>query len=63
MDDKLGRFEKMRDDIIDEHRAVTQKIEDLKLENKTKTATFKQLMAQKLTLSSFIETYRKYDLL
>ncbi len=58
----LTSFIRMRDEIESEHERIRCQLEDMKTTRKT-TATFKQLMARKLTLASFLETYRKYDLL
>lgn len=58
----LASFIRMRDEIASEHERIRCQLEDMKATRKT-TATFKQLMALKLTLASFLETYRKYDLL
>lgn len=62
-EDMLPRFIQMRDDIANEYDSVRETLEQMMLQNKTKTATFKQLTARKLTLASLIDTYRKYDLL
>ncbi len=58
----LASFIRMRDEIASEHERIRCQLEDMKATSKT-TATFKQLMARKLTLASFLETYRKYGLL
>ena len=58
----LASFIRMRDEIASEHERIRCQLEGMKATRKT-TATFKQLMALKLTLASFLETYRKYDLL
>ena len=38
-------------------------MEKLKAQDKTRTATYRQLMGQKLTLGQMLETYRVYGLL
>ena len=43
--------------------AIRYCMEKLKAQDKTRTATYRQLMGQKLTLGQMLETYRVYGLL
>ena len=53
MDEKrLAAFEK-----------TTEKMEDLKGDGKEKSATYRQLMGNKLTYQNLLAMYRLYDLL
>lgn len=57
------KFEKMLQAVLDEYDVTVDKMEKLKKENKTKTATYKQLMASKLTLQNIISRYEIYGLI
>lgn len=57
------KFEKMLQAVLLEYDDVTSKLEKLKSENKTKTVTYKQLMASKLTLQNIISRYEIYGLI
>lgn len=61
--DSLDRFKEMRDAVVAEYDDVSTVLEDLKREQKMRTATFKQLTARKLTLATLLDMYGKYDLL
>lgn len=62
-DAMLDSFIRMRDGVASEYEDISEQLDSMKAAQKTSTATFKQLMARKLTLASFLDTYRKYDLL
>lgn len=62
-DAMLDSFIRMRDDVAAEYEDISEQLDSMKAAQKTSNATFKQLMARKLTLASFLDTYRKYDLL
>lgn len=61
--DSLDRFKEMRDAVVAEYDDISTVLEDLKREQKMRTATFKQLTARKLTLATLLDMYGKYDLL
>lgn len=63
MSERLEKFEKMLRAIQDEYAKVCSKMEALKTEGKTKTVTYKQLMARKLTLQNMLSMYEIYGLL
>lgn len=63
MSEREEKFEKMLRDILEEYDATVSKMEKLKDENKTKTVTYKQLMAKKHTLQNIISRYKVYGLL
>lgn len=62
-DAMLDSFIRMLGDVATEYENISEQLDSMKAAQKTSTATFKQLMARKLTLASFLDTYRKYDLL
>ena len=57
------KFEKMLQSVLAEYDDVTSKMEKLKSENKTKTVTYKQLMASRLSLQNMISRYEIYGLI
>ena len=46
-----------------EYEKTTEKMEDLKGDGKEKSATYRQLMGNKLTYQNLLAMYRLYDLL
>ena len=63
MTEREEKFEKMLKAILDQYDDVVAKMEKLKVEDKTKTVTYKQLMATKLSLGDMIAMYKLYGLL
>ena len=57
------KFEKMLQSVLAEYDEVISKMEKLKSENKTKTVTYKQLMASRLSLQNMISRYEIYGLI
>lgn len=60
---RLNKFEQMLEDINTQYSNVTAKLEKLKKENKSKTATFKQLLATKMQYKNMLILYKSYELL
>ena len=63
MTEREEKFEKMLRAVQSEYDATVQKLEKLKSEGKTKTATYRQLLGDKLTLQNILSWYRAYGLL
>ena len=63
MTEREEKFEKMLKAILDQYDDVVAKMEKLKVEDKTKTVTYKQLMATKLSLGNMLAMYKLYGLL
>ena len=64
MDEKrLAAFEKMLTFVQQEYEKTTEKMEALKGDGKEKSATYRQLMGNKLTYQNLLAMYRLYDLL
>ncbi|MDE5866995.1 MAG: hypothetical protein K2H31_10415 [Lachnospiraceae bacterium] len=57
------QFEKMLQAIQKEYNDTISKMEKLKMEGKTKTVTYKQLMGTKVTLQNMLSRYEIYGLL
>lgn len=65
MDEKnrLEAFEKMLASILKNYQDVDEKMKLLKAEGKEKTATYRQLMGNKMLYQNMISFYELYDLL
>lgn len=65
MDEKnrLKAFEKMLASILKNYQDVDEKMKRLKAEGKEKTATYRQLMGNKMLYQNMISFYELYDLL
>ena len=63
MSEREEKFEKMLRAVQSEYDTTVQKLEKLKSEGKTKTATYRQLLGDKLTLQNILSWYRAYGLL
>lgn len=59
---KLARFENLYEDLIEQQREITKEMEGLRLEGKTHTVKFKQLLANKLTNNNIIILFETYGL-
>lgn len=57
------KFEAMLSDIQKQYHDVVQKMEKLKNENKTKTATYRQLMGNKMMYQNMLSLYKIYGLI
>ena len=63
MSDREEKFEKMLEDIQQNYSDIIQKMEKLKEENKTKSATYRQLMGNKLNYQNMLSMYKLYGLI
>lgn len=60
---RLAAFEQMLIDAQRSYDDLTARLEQLKAEGKTKTATFRQYLGNKLTYQYLLSLYRDYGLL
>ena len=63
MSEREEKFEKMLQAIQKEYNDTVSKMEKLRVEGKTKTVTYKQLMGTKVTLQNMLSRYEIYGLL
>lgn len=63
MSERKEKFEKMLQAVQEEYGTVSEKMETLKAESKTKTATYRQLTGRKLALQNMLSMYQIYGLL
>lgn len=62
-EERLAAFERMLADVTQSYDAITARLEALKRENKTKTATFRQYLGEKMTCQYIISLYQSYGLI
>lgn len=60
---RLAAFERMLADAQQSYDELSVRLERLKAEGKTKTATFRQYLGNKLTYQYLLSLYRDYGLL
>ncbi len=63
MSEREEKFEKMLAFVQQKYDDTLRKMEKLKAEGKTKSATFRQLMGDKLTYQNILTLYRLYGLI
>ena len=62
-ENRIKNFEKMLSDVQKNYEDTVLKMEKLKAEGKTKSATYRQLMGNKMTYQSMLSMYRIYGLI
>ena len=55
--EKLKAYEAMRENVIDRFNTASDKMVRLKAEGKEKSVTYKQLMAEKMTMQKIMSMY------
>ena len=63
MSKREEKFEAMLRAVQREYDDIIQKMEKLKAQDKTKTATYRQLLGEKLMLQNILTRYQIYGLL
>ena len=63
MEDRLSQFGAMLSAVQREYADTVSKLEALKAADKTKTATYRKSLGDKLTLNAILTRYRVYGLL
>lgn len=63
MSEREEKFERMLQAVQTEYSDTESKMKKLRMENKTKTVTYKQLMGTKLMLQNMLSRYEIYGLL
>jgi len=62
-DERLEAFEKMLQNVRERYSDTVAKIDALKAKGKTKTVTYNQLLAEKLSLQKILSMYEIYGIL
>lgn len=61
-EEKLAAYERMHRSIADEYASLSQKLEALKAEEKTKTVTYREALGRRMYCKSLLELYEKFGL-
>lgn len=56
-------FERMLTDIQNNYSSIAEKMEKLKTEGRTKSATYRELLGNKLLYQNMLNMYKLYDLI
>lgn len=62
-EERLAAFEEMLVFVQNEYEKTAARMETLKAEGREKSATYRQLMGNKLTYQNILSMYRLYDLI
>lgn len=60
--ERLARYEQCRDSARAEYAGIERKLESLRAQGRQNSATFRQLLGQKLTLSAVLARYDAFGL-
>lgn len=60
--EKLAKFENLYDSLVTAQIDISKELEKLRIEGKTKTVKFNQLLATKLTNSNILSVFKTYGL-
>ena len=63
MSERQEQFEKMLQAVQEQYAATVERLAVLKEQDKTKTATYRQLLGDKLMLQNILSLYKIYGLL
>ncbi|MCI7767052.1 MAG: hypothetical protein MSJ26_03600 [Oscillospiraceae bacterium] len=63
MKTRLEAFEEMLEEVLQKYSDTSEKLDILKAEGKTKTASFRELLGDKLTCRYMISLYEKHGLI
>ena len=61
--DRLERFKKALNDILNEYDKLGKELEELRNDGKNKTTKYRELLGKKLVYSMIITIFKRYDLL
>ena len=59
---KLAKFENIYDDLVSKQNKISKELEKLRLEGKTHSVKFKQLLANKITNNNIMILFKTYGL-
>lgn len=61
-EERLIQFEKMKTSIEAQHEDVLSKLDKLRAEGRQKSATYQQLLGNKMTFENMLKLYELYDI-
>ena len=63
MSEREEKFERMLKDVKEKYASINEKMAVLKSEDKTKSATYRQLLGDKLVYKNLLSLYKIYGLI
>ena len=63
MSEREEKFERMLKDVKEKYATINEKMAVLKSEDKTKSATYRQLLGDKLVYKNLLSIYKIYGLI
>jgi len=60
--ERLGRYEDLHEALLDAYARVLSRMDVLRAADKTKTATYQQLLAEKLMLTNLLDRFQLYGI-
>lgn len=63
MSDRIEKFEQMLNAVQANYQSTVEKMEQLRLSGREKSATFRQLMGDKLLYQNILSLYKVYGLI
>lgn len=63
MSEREEKFERMLKDVKEKYASINEKMAVLKSEDKTKSATYRQLLGDKLVYKNLLSIYKIYGLI
>lgn len=61
--ERLEKFEKALQDILDEYNYLGKELEKLRNDGKSKSTKFRELLGKKLVYNMIITIFKRYDLI
>lgn len=61
--ERLEKFEKALQDILDEYNNLGKELEKLRNDGKNKSTKFRELLGKKLVYNMIITIFKRYDLI
>ena len=61
-EERIAQFEKMKKSIEEQHADIVCKLDKLRGEGKQKSATYMQLLSNKMTFENMLKLYELYDI-
>lgn len=61
-EERLAQYEKMKKSIEEQFADIVSKLDKLRSEGKQKSATYMQLLSNKMTFENMLKLYELYDI-
>lgn len=61
-EERLAQFERMKQSIVEQHGDILRKLAKLRDQGRQKSATYTQLLSNKMILENMLKLYELYDI-